>query len=68
MPPPVLRRHLVLHVETEEMADGIEQWPGTRELIEERLGPTALVVDEEKREALTARLRELGITLQERPG
>jgi hypothetical protein len=62
LPPPVLRTHLVLHVEVPELADGIVQWPPTRELIAERLGPTALSVAEEDLPALRARLAELGIT------
>jgi hypothetical protein len=63
--PPRLRRHLVLHVADEELADGLEQWPQTRELIEERLGPTALVVAEENAELLRQRLLAAGITLAE---
>ncbi len=62
---PRLRRHLVLHVADEELADGIEQWPQTRELIEERLGPTALVVAEENAAALRERLSVAGIALTE---
>jgi hypothetical protein len=63
LPPPRLQTHLVLHVEVAELADGIVQWPATRALIEERLGPTALSVAEENLPALRARLAELGITL-----
>jgi hypothetical protein len=62
-PPLELRRQLVLHVGTEEIADGMLQWPGTRGLIVARLGPAALVVAEENVPALVARLRELGIRL-----
>ncbi len=61
LPAPDLRRHLVLHVASEEAADGLVQWPGTRELIEERLGPTALVVAEENAERLREQLRRLGM-------
>ncbi|MFO0927984.1 MAG: hypothetical protein U0736_13240 [Gemmataceae bacterium] len=32
-------RHLVLHVEVPEIADGLMQWPGTEPLIAVRLGP-----------------------------
>jgi hypothetical protein len=60
---PRLRRHLVLHVAEEELADGIEQWPQTRELIEQRLGPTAFVVTEENVGPLRERLRAAGITM-----
>jgi hypothetical protein len=62
---PQLRRHLVLHVAAEELADGLMQWPQTRELIAERLGPTALVVTEENVAALRERLNAAGITLAE---
>lgn len=61
---PRLRRHLVLHVAEEELADGIMQWPQTRELIAERLGPTALVVSEENAELLRERLHSAGIALE----
>jgi hypothetical protein len=58
---PHLRHHLVLHVADEEMADGLMQWPQTREWIEERLGPTALVVRQENVPALCEQLRAVGI-------
>jgi hypothetical protein len=63
MEAPRLRQHLVLHVADEELADGIVQWPQTRELIEDRLGPTALVVAEENVAALRERLSTAGIEL-----
>jgi hypothetical protein len=63
--PPRLQRHLVLHVATPELADGLMQWPETRALVEERLGPTALVVSEENAERLRERLDAAGITLAE---
>jgi hypothetical protein len=61
LPPPDLQRHLILRVAEEGIADGLMQWPATRELIEERLGPTALVVAEANAEVLRAQLRALGI-------
>jgi hypothetical protein len=60
---PQLRRHLVLHVASPELADGLMQWPQTRALIESRLGPTALSVTEEQLGALRACLATAGITL-----
>jgi hypothetical protein len=60
-----LQRHLILHVATPELADGLMQWPGTRSLIEARLGPTALVVAEEHVEALRERLGEAGMVVEE---
>lgn len=62
---PRLCRHLVLHVASEELADGIEQWPQTRELIAERLGPTTMVVAEDDVTALRQRLSAAGIPLGE---
>lgn len=64
--PPILRRHFVLHVELPEVADGLMQWPGTRELIEARLGTVALSVAEENLQALQARLGELGMQVVSR--
>ena len=64
-PAPQMKRHLVLHVATAEMADGLMQWPQTRELIEERLGPTALVVAEETVGKLREQLGLLGLALPE---
>lgn len=61
-PAPELRRQLVLHVATAELADGLQQWPGTRSLIQARLGPTALAVAEEDVPVLTERLQELRLT------
>jgi hypothetical protein len=61
--PPRLQRHLVLHVAAPEVADGLLQWPPTRGLIADRLGPTALAVDEEHLDTLRQRLAEAGISL-----
>jgi hypothetical protein len=62
---PVLQHFLVLRVATPEMADGLMQWPETRLLIQERLGPTALAIAEEHKTALLQKLRELDIPLAE---
>ncbi len=62
-PAPRLRRHLVLQVAAAELADGLLQWPQTRGLIADRLGPTALVVAEEHLDELRRRLAEAGIAL-----
>jgi hypothetical protein len=63
LPSPELRRHLVLHVATSDLADGLMQWPETRSLIDDRMGPTALVVAEDHAITLQTRLATLGITL-----
>jgi hypothetical protein len=60
---PSLRRHLVLHVESPDLADGLMQWPQTRELIAERLGPAALAVTDENADELRKRLAELGVVV-----
>ena len=63
--PPTLRQHLVLHVATEELADGLMQWPATRPLIHERLGPTSLSIATEDLSPLRERLTQIGISLPE---
>jgi hypothetical protein len=63
IPPPVLCAQLVLHVATPELAEGLLQWPSTRGLIRERLGPTALVIAEEDVGLLRAQLAVLGVNL-----
>ncbi len=64
-PPCQFRRHLVLHVPNGETADGLMQWPETRDLIAARLGPTALAVEDEKAEELRRRLKEVGLSLSD---
>lgn len=59
-----LRRRLVLHVATAEIADGLQQWPHTRSLILERLGPTYLAVEEEHAAELRERLKALGMQVE----
>jgi hypothetical protein len=61
--PPALRQHLVLHVATEELADGLMQWPATRSLIDDRLGPNALSVAAENVPLLREQLSQIGIPL-----
>lgn len=63
-PPPHLRRQLVLTVASPDIADGLQQWPGTRSFIQARLGPTALAVDDELAGQLQLRLQALGIVVQ----
>jgi hypothetical protein len=64
-PPVPVSRQLVLQVHSEEQADGLLQWPETRPLIDDRLGPTALVVSEERLPLLRERMRAAGIVLEE---
>ena len=62
-PPPVAMRLLVVRFPTVELADGAMLWPETRALIEERIGPTAIVVSEEHLDTLRAKLGEVGVTV-----
>jgi hypothetical protein len=54
----------VVRLPTPEFADGLQQWPETAGLVLERLGPTAVVVDDVGLPALRALLEGLGITLE----
>ena len=55
-----LMRCVILQAPAAALADGLMQWPGTRALIRERLGPTALLVDEENVPALREAITQLG--------
>jgi hypothetical protein len=61
LPPPELRRLLVLQVPNEELADGLMQWPETRGLIKERIGPMTLAIAEENVAPLQERMTILGL-------
>jgi len=65
LPPSKFQRLLVLQVGNVELADGLLQWPATRGLIASRLGPTALVINEEQLPQLLERLREAGLPIPE---
>ncbi|MCI0640362.1 MAG: helicase-associated domain-containing protein [Gemmataceae bacterium] len=60
----VLRRQLVLHLDNVELADGLLQWPPTRDLIQARLGPTAVTVAEDDVAELTKRCLQVGVELR----
>jgi hypothetical protein len=55
-----LQRAVILEMASEEITDGLMQWPQTRRLIARRLGPTAVLLDEEQIEPLREQMRELG--------
>jgi hypothetical protein len=63
LPPLELRQLHVLNLPAKELADGLIQWPATRDLIVERLGPMAVVVAEENVEILRERLTALGMKI-----
>ncbi len=50
--PAQLEPMLVIHLENEQMADGITQWPETAQWIHSRLGPCAISVNAESLENL----------------
>ncbi|MCS6975796.1 MAG: helicase-associated domain-containing protein [Gemmatales bacterium] len=55
---------LVLQAPSAQVADGLMQWPESRRFIRERLGPTALSVEQADLPALLDLLRSVGITVQ----
>jgi hypothetical protein len=59
-----LRRRLVLTLPSEAVTDGVCQWPETADLLEDRLGPTAVAVPEENAEELLGRLAAVGVELR----
>jgi hypothetical protein len=63
--PPVAGRLLVVRFPTPDLADGATQWPETRALIAEQLGPTVVAVAEENLEALRKVLADVGVALVE---
>ena len=56
-----LRQRLVLTLPSEAVTDGVCQWPETADLLEDRLGPTAVAVPEENAEELLRRLAAVGV-------
>ncbi len=58
-----LGRRLVLYVPSAEIADGLMQWPQTRELILSRLGPAALEIAQEQVGRLARCLAELDMPM-----
>jgi len=61
--PPVASRKLVVQFPTPELADGVMQWPETRALVAERLGPQAVAIEEAAFEPLQKLLAEVGASL-----
>jgi hypothetical protein len=61
--PPAAVRLLVVRFPTPELTDGAMQWPDTRVLIAERLGPTAVAVDPENLEPLRKVLADIGVSM-----
>ena len=56
-----MSRRLVLLLPSEEVTNGVCQWPETAELLEDRLGPSAVAVAEENAELLLVKLAAVGV-------
>jgi len=65
VPPPTVARRLVVRFPTADLADGVVQWPDTRRLVADRLGPTAVVVEEADLDAFRRALAEVGVTFSD---
>ena len=63
-PSSLATKRLILQVPSAEIADGLMQWPMTKACIEDRLGPTALAVDESQLPALREVLEALGVKVE----
>lgn len=63
-PPSLASKRLVLQVPTQEIADGVMQWPATRACIEDRLGPTTFALDDSKLESFKDVLIQLGVVVE----
>ena len=64
LPASLATKRLVLQVPNPEIADGLMQWPVTKDCLEDRLGPTALAVDEAKLSALREVFDALGVKVE----
>ena len=61
--PGLFRRQLIVTLPSKAMADGIMQWTPTGVLVEERIGPKAIVVPETNLPLFIDRLREVGVEI-----
>jgi hypothetical protein len=64
LPPSRLARLLVLQMPDPAAAEGLMQWPASRQLIRERIGPTALAVEPADLPGLVRLLAQLGIPVE----
>jgi hypothetical protein len=56
-----VQKRIVLTLPSEAVTDGVCQWPPTADLLDDRLGPTAVSVPEDHVEELLARLAAVGL-------
>ncbi len=61
---PTAENLLVVRLPSAELADGLMQWPDTRRLISERLGPTTLSIEPEALGPLKEVLAEVHVNLE----
>jgi hypothetical protein len=64
LPPSLASKRLIVQLPNAAAADGLMQWPPTRKLIDDRLGPTALAVDESNLGPLVDTLAEIGLRVE----
>ncbi|MCU0704110.1 MAG: helicase-associated domain-containing protein [Fimbriiglobus sp.] len=64
LPPSLASRRLVMQLPTEAAADGVMRWAITRKLVDDRLGPTAIVIDEANLRGLVEVLAEIGLRVE----
>lgn len=57
------RTLLVIEFPSEEVADGVRQWPETAALVGERLGPMAMTIEPANLEALKEKLAPIGVLI-----
>jgi len=57
------RMRLVVEVPSDIIADGLVQWPAAADLIDERLGPRDLVIEESNLEAFRELLKTIGVEM-----
>jgi hypothetical protein len=65
LPPPTTQTCRVLRLPSEEIADGLIQWPTSSGFVKDRLGPAAVVVEDADLPALKEVLKNLGIHVQD---
>jgi hypothetical protein len=65
LPPSLASRRTVLQLPNAEATDGLIQWPETGRLVEDRLGPTSVTVDEANLAPLIEKLAELGLRVEQ---
>jgi hypothetical protein len=59
-----VKTRLVVEVASEVVADGICQWPSTAAFIGQRLGPTALAIEQHNLDPLLEQLKGIGVEIR----